>query len=737
MNPSLVSTIITVAFFAFVSLGFLFGYLKGAMKSMVDLVVALTCTILSVPITKLIVNIALTPASINRILSRVSVSSPESVETIEAAKELLVNEGTKDSASDLVRLVAALPVMIITPIIYMLVFATFAFFLYILAIFVKKVACKPTENTKKVPFRFLGAGLGAIAFGTLFAMFFTPVWGYSNLATTVIEQCEATADEDLYEEIVQVKDYTSTIDGNVVPAVSYNLGGRLMFNTMTSFKVDKTKINLQDEISSVIDIAAASNTLSSTDVKNYGPNEIEAINQINASLEKSEYFPLLISKTVSFVSNEYSQGNAVLGVSKPNLGDRFNPTFDRVLNVTKNTTSDDFRNDVKMVSDIIVVGINKGAFQNGLDAWTLLGNSAFLSSAFVKLNANPRTTNTVPYLADAITNYTYERYNAINGTDKKPEPSNYQKLTEEQLVMEANKIAEMTSKLHTFTTSTSFEDGMEYKTVINEADFTSLAQSLEMMRSSIYTNRMFTIVFHAFLRSEAADDTGLVDDAFYNAATKPDSDLVYLFSSRQNVLKLAVAIQEKKGKEERTELMHTVVEDILMNNAGEASTSSFISKDNLLSMGMTEFEADSIDAIVNSMVSGANQCTFADDKEKEIEVQKTEAIIDAISNTVLVENNDQMFKTNTDDASTSDMTARDFVDQVLDSKLSSEMVVSATKDKDGNTLEDPYNINNSLSDSDRVEIEKALNESYASSELTEEEAKVLDSLSIIFCVGSK
>ena len=737
MNPSLVSTIITVAFFAFVSLGFLFGFLKGAMKSMVDLVVALTCTILSVPITKIIVNVALTPAVLVRTLDKMAGSMPtESLDIIESAKELLTNEATKDGASEIVRLFAALPVMIISPIIYIVVFSVLAFFLYILAIFVKKVACKPTENTKKAPFRLIGAGLGAIACGTIFSMFFTPVWGYSELATTAVEHYEVVSGEELDDDMSIITEYTNAVDKNIVPVVSYNMGGRLIFKTLTTIKVDKTKINLQNEALSILDLAYEADKIANTDAKNYGPNEIEAINQINQTLNESEYLPLLVSKTVSFVSNEYSQGNDFLGAPKPNLGARFNPTFDRVINVTKNTTVDDFRNDVRMASDIMISGISSGAFQNGFDTWSLLGNKAFVSNAFIELNQNPRTTNMVPYLSDAITNYTYERYNAINGTDKKPEPLNHPEYTEAELIREAEKIAEMASNLKTFSESTNFEDGMEYKVVINEGDFTALARALVAMRESMLTSRMFTLMFDAFLRSEAADDTGLVDDAFYMEAIKPDSDLVFLFSSRQNVLKLAVAIQEKKSPEERKALMHTVVEDILLTENGEVATSSFISRDNLLSMGMSNKEADSIDAIVNSMVSGAHECEFETDEEKEEEVRKTETIIDAVSNTVLGEGNDSMFKAEGDGVSATDMTAKEFVDSILDSKMSSAMVNSAVEDENGNTVEDPYKINNSLNDNDREAMQNALNERYASEELDEDTKKVLDSLSIIFCIGS-
>ena len=741
MTPSIVSLIITIAFFVFLGLGFLFGYLKGAMKSMVDLVAVFTCALVSVIFTKIIVNVALTPAIMDFVLAKISTVMPaEMTETIQLARDLLTNEATRDSVSDVVRLVASLPAMLITPIIYIVLFCIFAVALFVVSIIIKVVAC---EKSKKKSFKLLGGALGAIAFGAVFTFVLTPVWGYVDLANSTMDQIivvettvegEETEEASLLGDVSAImdtsKEYLSAVDKNFIASLTYNLGGKAVFNSLTTINVDKTKINLQSELSSALELTNQAEKFLDVAVTDYGPEQVKAINEINKILENSEFLPLLISKTISFASSEYSQGHAILGVEKPNLGERFNPTLDRILNVTKETSSNDVRADIRMISNIFIVGIEEGTFENGLDVWTIFESSEFLSEILVELYGNTRTNNSIPYLMDALTNYIYERYNVINGFDKKPEVFDYQNYNDEQLKAEAQVIANMTKELHTFASSAEFEDGMEYKTVINDADFAALGRSLGYMRSGIFTGRIFDVMFYAFLHSEAADDTGLVDKALLEKAADPTSDLEILFSSRQNVLKLAVAIQENRSNEERKELMHVVVEDILLK---DESAISFITQDNLVSMGMTEKEAVSIDAIVNSMISGAHGCEFADDDEKANEVEKTEAIIDAVSNTIFGEENDKMFNSDENSISATDMSAQDFVDSILDSKLSSAMINSAVADVEGELKEDPYKIQDALSENDKVEIQEALNATN-SAELTEEEKQTLNSLAIIFGV---
>ena len=757
MSPSLIPIILTIVFSVFLAIGFLMGFLKGTVKSIVDVAFAIGSAVLALPVTKILVNLIVRPSTILMVLDILeSVLPPEANQYIIMAQEIITNDATRDNVQDIIQLVGAFPVLIISPIIYVLVFSIICVVAFIIAFIVKLLAC---PKTKSVPLRFAGGGLGIIACAILFSAFVLPVVGYTNMASNTIDYYMEITEESKGEEVAEVaesksgdeifdkavidnalssaKKYIDPIKNNPICIVTYGLGGKGIFTSLTTISVDNTKINLQNEISGAVDVFDASLAFINTSPSNYGTEQADAINRVNGSLERSEYLPLVLSKTISYIANEYYQGHSIMGIEKPNLGERYNPTFDKILAVLKNTDSDDIRTDIKTISNIANGALETGLVSNvtsdEIDVWEIGENSEFIEVVLVELYKNSRTYNMVPYLTSALTNYAHEIYDDVNGTDTYPVEFDYTNYNEENLEKEAESIAETIKNIHKFVDSFDFSQEESAKEIVVNSDLNALGEALMAMREGMFTDRMFKIVFHAILYSEKADDTGIVDKDFIERAEKNDSDIVKIFVSRQNVLKLALAIQEKKSKEERTELMHSVVEDILSE---DETVSSLISKDNLVSIGMSKNDANSVEAIVNSMIDGAHKCEFTDENEKETEIEKTEKIIDAVSNTIFGEVDGDMFKVG-ESSSTTDMTAQEFVDQVIASKLSSSMVNNAVVDKNGEIKEDPYGIQDALSDSDTEEIRNALESTYSKDGLTDEERKTLDSLSAIFGIENE
>jgi hypothetical protein len=237
-------------------------------------------------------------------------------------------------------------------------------------------------------------------------------------------------------------------------------------------------------------------------------------------------------------------------------------------------------------------------------------------------------------------------------------------------------------------------------------------------------------LLHAVLRSEAITELGIVDPILIKNAEKEDSDLEGMLVARQNVMRLAIAIQGKEDSAQTRDLMEQVIEKLIAGD--DESLGSIVNKDNLTSLGMKEKDAESIEGIVGSILDGANDCEFETEEERIEEVEKAEEIISAVGNTVLDKTEDNMFKAEGNETSTTDMTAQDFVDSVLDSKLTSSMVQNASKGENGETVNDPYKIQRELSDADKLEISQAINNKYASEDVTDEERATLESLANIF-----
>ena len=789
MSPSAISTIVIVAFFVCLVIGLVRGFFKGAIKSAVDLGGVLLSAILALPITKGLTALLVSSNALNAIASKLLEMLPnEAGAYVETVKSYLADETTKGFVTDIIELIVSLPTILLSPIVFILVFLILGAIFGIVATILKLLVC---PKTKGLGWRILGSVVGAFTYVVTFAIILIPVTGYSNFvgdtSAHIIEVIEAneqnekeepkkeipsdtegdtvaTLSEELEENddmssseadgeensettedkkkldikpvLNSIIEYTTPLQENFVSKTVYILGGKGIFNSLTTNRVDGMEIALQAEVNGIVDLCDSALKFVDVQPKNYSSEQSEALNNINESLESSEYLPLLLSKVISFVSTEYYKGNDVFGIEKPDLGEDFNPTLDKVLLVLMDTDSNDIRKDIKTISNIangaLETGIIGEVTSEEIDVWKIVENEDMIEIILVELYKNTRTRNAIPYVTSALTNYIYEMYNDINETAKDPGKFDYSHYNEAQLTVEAAYIAGAVREIHSFLANTDLGENFDPKDVIMNSDMSALGRGLENLREGVFTERAFEILLHAILRSEAITETGIVDSVLITSAEKENADLEGMLVARQNIMKLAIVIQEKQDKEQTKELMDSVIESIISGE--DESLGSIVNKDNLTSLGMKEKDAESIEGIVGSMLDGANDCEFETEEEKTVEIEKTEEIISAVGNTVLDKTEDNMFKTEDNETSTTDMTAQDFVDSVLDSKLTSSMVQNASKDENGETVNDPYKIQKELSDTDKVEISQAINNTYTNEDLTDEERATLESLANIFGV---
>lgn len=811
MSPDTLSTIIIVAFFVCLVIGLIRGFFKGAIKSTVDVGGVLLSALLALPITKGITALLVSTDILNTIATKLLDTLPSGASTyVEAVKGYLADESTAGIIKEIAELIISLPTILLSPIVFVLVFLVLGAIIGIITTILKLLVC---PKTKKIGWRILGALLSAGAYVVTLAVILIPVTGYSNFAgdtsAHVLEIVEANEDKkeeaqeptpdtdeapapsdqeadnsiesvsedaplldelegdqntdtsspeikeeetepslDKTEEQAKEKKeinikpilkavikYSTPLSDNFVSKTVYALGGRGIFNSLTTNEVAGIEIALQTEINGIIDICDSALKFLDVKPEEYTSVQSDAVNNINASLEESEYLPLLFSKVISFTAGEFYEGRDVFGIEKPDLGKDFNPTFDKVLRVLKDTDSDDIRKDIKTISNIangaLETGIIGEVTSEEIDVWKIVENEDMIEIILVELYKNTRTRNMVPYVTSALTNYIYEMYDDINGTNTDPGEFDYTHYNEAQLVVEAAYLAGAIREIHSFLENTDLGENFDPKDVIMNSDMGALGRGLEKLREGIFTERAFVILLHAVLHSEAITETGIVDNVLITSAEKENADLEGMLVARQNIMKLAIVIQEKQD-EETKQLMDSVIESIVSGE--DESLGSIVNKDNLTSLGMKEKDAESIEGIVGSILDGASDCEFETEEEKQQEIEKTEQIISAVGNTVLDKTEDNMFTTDDNETSTTDMTAQDFVDSVLDSKLTSSMVQNASKDENGETVNDPYKIQRELSDADKVEISQAINNTYASQDITDEERATLESLANIFGV---
>ena len=797
MDLSTISLIVTVAFLACLVVGFIRGFFKGVVKSGIDTFLGVLAVAVSFPVTRIIMGALVNSKSLSFIAGEIMESLPSELSPyVETVKGYMESPDSGMLVSEVLELIAALPTIFIAPIIFLTVFALVAFVLFGMGFFIKMfISSKKQKIGWRLFGGALGAftyilivtvliipANGYLNFTNETAIHALEVVD-ANLLPEKEEESDVTKEpidngivntssseemgdgesgdideptDGVYEEesesegfeldiavikpvLEEVIEYTSIAKENPILSVIHSFGGKRLFTSLTTVKTSSVSVNLEKELNGLIDICGVALKFVNTAPENYGEEQAIATEELNEILSSSDYIPELVSRVISFAAGELYQNGELFGFEKPNLGEEFNPALNRVLRVLKSTDANDLRKDINTVSQIASEALESGivemSVEGEFDVNALLEEKELFEAVFVELYKNSRTRNLIPYVMSYLTDYIYTLYNDINSTQTEVPEFDYSQYTEEQMYLEALYVTETIKEVKAFIETVDVTDNeLDPKQIIMEADFAALGRGLENMRDSIFTERIFKIVVYAVLHSELAEKLAIVDADLIEHANDDDADLVSMLVSRQNIMKLAISIQEMANRDQTNLLIGTVLESLLSEDT--SSLTSIISKENLQIMGMNSQQAQSIEGIVGSMVNGASGFEFESEEEKQEEIKKTEEIIFAIGNTVLDEDREHhhMFDKGDGAGSTTDMTAESFVDTIVDSKLTSSMVQSATKDENGENVDNPYNLQGEISQGDMEEITNALNNKYAQDDVTEEQKQTLEALASIFGV---
>lgn len=746
MDPSIISLIVTIVALIMAAIGFLRGFFKGIIRSAVDIIFVIVGIVVSLIITNSIVSAIMRPDTMTYIMNEIQNGLPDgaSNEYIGYLQEYIQSG---QISVEMFSSVMVLPVIIIGPFLFMLVYALVGIILKIPKLILEALVCPKGKETVS---RVTGGIVGALRYVAVFMVFILPLIGYMNFVTEAVEYARAEPNEQVQpanEPVAPEKNagstgtdeqdsstqeiitFVETINDNFFLSATYTLGGKMMFNSLTCASVGEVEISLEKEVKGIIDVYKAADGLTGTPISEYGSEQTEALDKVSLALSDSEYLPLLLSNVISFVSTEWLESGHVMGFEKVDLGDSFNPTLDRVLNVTKNTSSSDVKKDIETIKELINHSVEQGLFEEmakgeDKDIWKILENSEFLEGYFTILYDNERTRGAIPYLSNATINYICRLYDDINGTVTIPKHMDRDKYTKESLSQEAEYISSAVRDIRRFIKSANFND--DAKSIIINGNFEALGRGFESLRSSLFIGNSYDVLFYAILHSKKCQELGIVDDDFITKATEPDSDLDGMLVARQNLMKLAIALHDDPASEKTNALVHSAVEAMLTDDAD--SIRAIITEENLKSLGIQVSSTSSLTTIMDSMLEAAQNNEYASEEEKKKEVELTENVVTAITSTAFNGSGDNMFKTGDDTSSTSNMSSDEFVDSILSSKLSSSMVKNAASNEEN----DPYNVQSKMTDSDRIQMASTITEKYSNPATTDEERETLIAIATVF-----
>lgn len=249
--------------------------------------------------------------------------------TIEEILSILVNNGIIGSVDDLkiltyfdtttIEYILAIPLgLIILPLLFTILFPIVSGLMLIVHAVVSGILGFSKKKNNWIT-RLLGMGVGAIQGVLVTAVVLVPIIGIVNTVGDAAEAIGSNSETSETEATV-VTFYDETIkpvkEGPVFKTVS-TFGGQLIYELLASVKLEGTRINMTEQVNTVIEIYAQTGELGELDIANLTEENKAAINSIIETIKASEYFSPLLANIASGISKYAKDGEMISTMEEP------------------------------------------------------------------------------------------------------------------------------------------------------------------------------------------------------------------------------------------------------------------------------------------------------------------------------------------------------------------------------------------------------------------------------------
>lgn len=736
------------------------GFRKGLYKSIVDFFVIAITAVLSVIATKAIAKEFINAETLSEAIDYVSASFPDLQETLTMVKELIV-----DLASDgnVVSMVMSLPTVILTPLIFFIVFSVIGLILEIPKLIICRcVFGKNGGETYHGGSRIGGAVVGVLARVLSFVILMIPIVGYANVVGDVTQSLAETggayveeanpaesmsdvndeeqADEEEPEQQTQTlaqtvdsistmcsqvnNEYIEPLRSNIVFKAIDVCGGRWIFNSLSSVKIDDTKVSLSKEVDVLCRVYIEATELLTVPVAEFDTAQTEAVTNITNILDEATVAPSVVSGVLSYTAETWLNGEEVFGYPKVNVGEYYEPTLDKVLVMLSETTNETVSQDIHTLGNIVNICIEQGMFAEAFGGGTpmnVVQKEEFVGEILVELYKNDTARPLVQDVVNAFKNYIYRIYNDVNETNVPyPEQLVIDNMTEEDIYNEGALLASILDDFKKFYDSYDQNETDNTEILIN-TDLRSLGRALDGLKKSEFIGDSYSFIIRAVLKSEGASQFAFLTPEFIEVMINTNSSMETVLVARQQIAIIA-SVVEPEGRAE-------AIEHLLQNVDSDSAEviMETLTPEILQSFGMTSDKSDAMSSTLGSLLTGiADSDKDYTAEELQSEVQAVDKIITTIQ-AVTDDNTDaSLFSTPEAEQSKTGMTAGELVETVVNSDVVSSAIISASKDEEGNVVENPYKISDKIGEADKENAKTAIESYYndnASADADNEELK--------------
>ena len=242
----------------------------------------------------------------------------------------------------------------------------------------------------------IGLLLGGVCGFLLFCVALVPMVGLTGTVHDVAAVAvSAAGEENVPTEIAEALDVSVNNAGS---AVVRTIGGKALYNGMTTYRADGETIYLNRELRLVGAVTGA--FVSSNDKDISRAEAGKAIRDIEPALKETVLLPRIGAELLDAASNSWLEGKAYHGVSMPS-SKGYEKAMKAIVRTQQGATPESFREDVGTIVRIVAhiteqdaMGELKG------DVMSLLKNEALTEPLLYELIENPRLYVTVSSMFD-------------------------------------------------------------------------------------------------------------------------------------------------------------------------------------------------------------------------------------------------------------------------------------------------------------------------------------------------
>ena len=723
INLSVIGLFVIVA-----AVGFIRGIFKGAYRSLTDILFVLVNAVASVFISKGLASLLLKPQRVYDWMSTINESlKSEGLANALYQVEPYLRDGEFLAEAEL-GYVLALPIAIITPLLFMLVFFLMGLIFKIIKFIVQKLLIPKTKSTSM---KILGGTFGAIRSVLALAIFIIPLIGYATYAVNTVNYASENIDNHSVRDIdSSIEEYEECVTDGAFGVIS-TCGGQWLFDMLSTTTVEDVDVSLVDETNNAIDLYSHVEVLTRTDFANLKQADIDNINKLIDKLEDSEYLMSLVSSTVSQVAGEFYEENELFGYELPYYGESLNPAVQTGLQLLSTMEADGLIGDLRTFTDVaeslVKYSLLEEISKEEGDIFIALENPSFYSDILISLYINERTRVLVPTIANFAQSVLYEVYENVNG--KPYGNGEINKVDENKMSVpamneEGIRIALAIKEIRYF--AETVEQFVYIDEIVKYGDFSALGRALNQIKNSVFFGSSYRFLLDALLKSDSCVKLGIFDKNFVENATKPDADMEQLLLSRQSLARLTMAMWNG-DKAEKEEALKVLIEQAVAEDSD--ALKELAALENLKRYGVKGEKGQMISSITVSLADTIHTHEYVDENgngstedEKHAEAEKVAHILTVITGAYNGDSSAENMFDNGDGVSKTGESTQSLIEDVLDSDVAMEMIGSAVKEN----AQDPYNIDASLSEADKAALESTLAQSYATSTSSQDKQAIKD-----------